>query len=536
MLWAKNLLFLSLVGGGAATLAARLLPPRQPTPLTRYANDAVRDDGFRASVAKLDAAFADRWAAAGLTPAGPADDLVVARRLALGLAGTVPSLEEVRQFEALPPGERLAWWVDHLLADRRAHDFLAERLARAAVGTEDGPFLLFRRRRFVTWLADQVGANRPYDDLVRELITGEGVWTGKPAANFVTATSQQDKENAPDPVRLAGRVTRAFLGLRLDCAECHDHPFAAWKQSDFEGFAAFFGQTHVTFRGVTDGGGEFTVEDRRTRQPRTPAPAVPSHAELLPADGTRRERLAAWVTHPRNPYFARAAVNRVWAVVTGRPLVEPVDNLEVDDPHPALAVLADDFAGHGFDLHRLVRVIAASRAAGLDGVAGSREPTAEDEKAWAVFPLTRLRPEQVAGGVAQAASVTTLDARTHILFRLIRSGEQNEFVTRYGDGGADEFDARGGTIPQRLLLMNGKLVRERIAGTPLNASARIGWMAADDRAAVEAAYLACLTRRPTPAEAEHFERRLADPELPREQRMEDLYWALVNSTEFSWNH
>src|SRR5262249_31007154 len=160
-----------------------------------------------------------------------------------------------------------------------------------------GPFVFFRRHRFVTWLEEQVAKNRPYNELVRDLIAADGLWTDKPATNFVSVTCQQDKGNQPNPVRLAGRVTRAFLGLRLDCAECHNHPFAAWKQSDFQGLSAFFGQTHVGFKGIHDEGGEYQVEDRKTQEQKTVAPKVPFNPELLPDHGNRRQQLAEWVTH-----------------------------------------------------------------------------------------------------------------------------------------------------------------------------------------------------------------------------------------------
>lgn len=124
--------------------------------------------------------------------------------------GTIPSLEEIRQFESRPEGERLTWWIDHVLQDRRFADYLAERFARVFVGTEDGPFILFRRRKFRSWLSDQITLNVPYDQIVREVISTEGIWTEKPATNFITVTAQNDKANQPDPVRLAGRVTRAF--------------------------------------------------------------------------------------------------------------------------------------------------------------------------------------------------------------------------------------------------------------------------------------------------------------------------------------
>ncbi|HKB04937.1 MAG TPA: DUF1549 domain-containing protein [Gemmataceae bacterium] len=536
MVWARNLLFLGVVVGGLSALAANLLPPRKPARIHSYDAGEYSAPGFRAVVGEVDATFRQQWLSEGLKPANPAPDLLQARRLALGLMGTVPSLEEIRQLEALPADQRVPWYLDRILADSRFADYFGERLARAYVGTEDGPFIFYRRRRFVTWLSEQVAVNRPYDQIVRELIAGDGLWTDHPATNFVSVTVQNDKQNQPDPVRLAGRVTRAFLGMRLDCAQCHNHPFTEWKQADFQGLAAFFGQTHVGFRGIQDGNGEFKAEDRYSKAEKVIDPMVPFLRELLPDRGERRDRLAAWVTHPKNPYFARAAVNRVWALMTGRPLVEPVDNLEPGAQFPpALQILADDFAAHGFDLRRLIRLIASTAVSRLDSAA-EHEIGESEERAWAVFPLTRLRPEQVAGSVLQSASVSTLDSRTHILFRLAKLGQQNEFVQRYGDTGEDEFTGRGGTIPQRLLLMNGKVVREKVGQNPMNASTRIAWVASTDAKAVEVAYLAVLSRRPTPEERAHFEQFLADKSEGRPQKLEDLYWALVNSTEFSWNH
>jgi hypothetical protein len=286
---------------------------------------------------------------------------------------------------------------------------------------------------------------------------------------------------------------------------------------------------------VRDGDGEYVVDDTKAGVKRTIQPRVPFNPELMPTDGPRRQQLAAWVTHRNNPYFAKAIVNRVWAMLMGRPLVDPVDNLEaVENPPAALAILADDFAAHGYDLRRLIRVITRTEVFRLDSASDHAGET--EEKAWAIFPLSRLRPEQVSGSVLQAASVATVNAESHIFLRLMRYGQQNEFLSRYGDTGADEFEGRGGTIPQRLLLMNGELVRERIKESPLNASTRIAMMARDDRHAIETAYLALLTRRPTDAEVTHFLGVLADESMKRSERVEDLFWALVNATEFSWNH
>jgi hypothetical protein len=151
--------------------------------------------------------------------------------------------------------------------------------------------------------------------------------------------------------------------------------------------------------------------------------------------------------------------------------------------------------------------------------------------------MTRMRPEQVAGSVLQAASVQTVDDRSNVFIRIGRFTGERDFVRRYGDTGEDEFDGRGGTIPQRLILLNGALVEQKTRGELANAVMRIAMMAPDDAHAVDTAYLAVLTRRPTRAEADYFVRSLEGKAgKDRNLRLEDLYWALINSTEFSWNH
>jgi hypothetical protein len=538
-MWAKNLLFLGVCTAGLLALAASVAPSIESKDRPRV---RVETESVRAAAARVDAALEQLWRQSQVEPAGAAPELIVARRMSLALVGTIPSLEDIRHFESLPAGERLDVWLSELLADRRSADYLAERLARAYVGVEDGPFLLFRRRRFVSWLADQLAAGEAYDRVVRHLIADNGLWTDTPAVNFVTVTINPGDGNRPDPNRLAARVSRALLGIRIDCAECHDHPFEAWKQSDFEGLAAFFGGTRQSLRGIRDMPGEFEVENRQTGQTSTVAARVPFAPECLPDGGSPRDRLAAWVTHRDNRPFARAAVNRAWAVLFGRPLVEPIDNLALSGTIPAaLEILADDFVAHDFDFRRLVAVIAATRAFRQDSrVEGelSADDLATREAAWAVFPLTRLRPEQVVGAIQQSASLSTIDYESNILVRFARAIGQSEFVERYGDSGADEFDEHGGTIPQRLLMMNGKIVHDQTkAGLPTNAASQIAAFAPDDAAAIETAMLAVLSRRPNDVEANYFAERLAGTSGgQRTRRLSDLFWTLLNSSEFSWNH
>ncbi|MCB9755987.1 MAG: DUF1553 domain-containing protein [Myxococcales bacterium] len=352
------------------------------------------------------------------------------------------------------------------------------------MGVEQGSLIFYRRRLFVAWLSDQIIENRPYDELVAELIASDGLWTQRPATNFVTASIKPDGA-IPEEAALAGRVSRAFLGARLDCAECHDHPFdSRWTQRDFQGLAAFFGGAGVSVRGLQELRGAYEYEDQAAGATRTIAPQVPFSPELLPKDGAPRERLARWVTHPNNDAFARATVNRVWTLMLGRPLVEPVDDLPLEGPLPeALTRLAARFAEGGYDLHALIRTIAATEAFARESRAAVADApeVAEGAPAWDRFPITRLRPEQVVGALLQSASLETVDRDSHVLLRLARYGQEAEFVRRYGDAGEDELQGDGGTIPQRLLLLNGALIHKRIGSDLVgNAATRIAALAPDD--------------------------------------------------------
>lgn len=551
-MWARNLLFVAVVVGVFVAIRASLFPLSTDARKVKFDPGPTADDSFKDTVGRVNDAFRAEWKKVeweapdgakkkGVEPAPRATDLAVARRLSLALTGTVPSLEEIRQFEARPEGERLDGWANHLLNDRRYADYFAERLARAYVGTEDGPLIAYRKRRYLAWLSDELHKNTPYSQIVFQMIATQGLNTDKPAVNFVAA-SYDDAKKGPDPEKLAIRVSRAFLGVRLDCAQCHDHFLEpAWKQTHFQGLAAFFGHTKHTVTNINDKGeGEYHFEDRVHGGTHKIDPAVPFLPELLPQSGTRREQLAAWVTHKNNTYFARATVNRVWAMMTGRPLLKRIEAQSRDDVidaniPPVLRVLADDFAANGHDLKRLILLIASSEAYRLDSAAPF-EITDAHEATWAAFPLTRLRPEQVIGSVIQAANVKTIDQKSHVFVRLTRYFNERDFVKRYGDADDDEFAKAHGTIPQRLLMMNGDLVDGKARDELLNASTQIAMFAPDDGAAVDTAYLTVLTRRPTPKEREYFSAKLAGTSGDARRRvLADLYWVLFNSSEMSWN-
>ncbi|MCP4194027.1 MAG: DUF1553 domain-containing protein [Planctomycetaceae bacterium] len=538
-MWIRNLSFISLCAVGLATLVGSLLPQNRVEQPPNLRPTGPAADSFHRAISQINREYHDHWRATDVSPTVRASTNTIIRRISLALIGTIPSLEEQRAIEQVPNSERVDWWLNRLLQDRRHSDYLAERLARSYVGTEDGPFLIFRRRRFVTWLSDQLHQNLPYNKLVNELISGTGLWTDSPAVNFITVTTDVNGDEQPDEERLAARTSRAFLGIRLDCVQCHDdHLNGEWLQSDFHHLAAFYAGAQSSPLGIQDQEATYEYQFLGETEPVDVAPTAPFLSELDSRQSIARQRLADWVTHPDNDVFRRAIINRIWALMFGKPLVAPIDNIPLEGPYPpGLEILSHDFGSNNFDLRRLIRMICQTQAFQLDS-RDSRGATAEQERQWAIFPLTRLRPEQVAGSLLQASLLTTIDANSHIFVRLMRYQQEAEFVERYGDRGEDEFGNRGGTIPQRLLLMNGQLISARTKDDLIgNASTRIAALAQDNKHAIDSAYLAILTRLPSLTEQSHFLEQMKDTSGPaRRQILEDLYWTLFNSTEFSWNH
>ena len=500
-----------------------------------------------AVVARLDQLFSGQWEDEQIKPAAPAAELTVLRRLSLALHGTIPSLEEIRRFESDQRENRLSHWCREMLEDRRFADYFAERIARSYVGTQGEPFLVYRRDRFTAWISEQLRNNRPYDEFVREIISQRGLWTGKPATNFITHSVMDD---VPSPNKLAGRTVRAVLGQRMDCAQCHDHPFADWKQEEFEGLAAFYGQVKLSPFGIEDDPHKkYEVEDRETLVKRKVDPAVPFGQQWVPAEGTEREKLARWCTHPENRRFARATANRVWALMFGKAYSEgapyhvPVDDLpdpETDLTHSTvLDLLAEDFVRNGYDFKRLIEIVAASKPFRLDSTYEEQDPETLRKAIdhWAVFPLIRLRPEQVVGSMLQAASIKTIDQNSNLLTRTFKLIREFDFINEYGDAGDEELDERSGTVPQALLRMNGELARDTTKPGPFNSPPRIAMTSESLEKMLENSYLVCLTRRPTEQERKYFlELWAEDQSKDKAQMVYDLHWVLFNAPEFSWNH
>jgi hypothetical protein len=511
-------------------------------------------------IAQVDGHFEEIWKRQELTPAEPADELLLLRRLALSLMGTVPSLEEIRQFELDDQPNRIERWTQRYLDDPRFADYFAERLARCFVGVDGGQFIVFRRDRFVSWLSDQLKANEPYDQIVRQLISSKGLWTGEPQTNFITAAVANEDL---DENKLAARSVRAFLGQSMDCAQCHDHPFDEnWKQGHFEGVAAQFGQVEQSGLGVYDSAKKryevqnlAALEDAEDEPEDIPmrevAAAVPFGKDWVPAEGTTREQFAQWMTHPENRRFERAIANRVWGLMFGRAFITPVDDMpnpgEEAADRDVLDLLGNDFREHNYDLKRMIMTISSLKPFRLKSVVEAESDSQLDvsyeemiallDESWGLFPMTRLRPEQIIGSMLQASSIQTIDQNSHLFTRFQRFNNERDFVNEYGDLGDQELVEQTGTIPQALLRMNSNMTRGAVESGLLSACGRIANLSSTNEEALEAAYFVCLTRKPAPEERSHFLDRLGDhTDDRRNPIIEDIFWTLFNSPEFSWNH
>jgi hypothetical protein len=495
----------------------------------------------RVLAARIDKHLAAGWSAAGVEPAPLADDSEFLRRVYLDLAGRIPSVAEARAFlkEAAPDKrERL---VEHLLAGPRN---LTHRVNvwRALLLPETSASVQARSLApgFDTWLREQLGKNAGYDVMIRELLTtpidparsGFGFnqgQAGNPLAYFVA------KETRPENV--AAAAARVFLGIRLECAQCHDHPFADWKRDQFWSLAAFFsgigsqrqGDFTLPAQEVADRR-ELTIPGtERVVQARFPDGSEP----IWKSQVSTRQTLADWMTAPQNSYFARAAVNRVWYQHFGHALVEPVDEMvgaESTASHPELLNdLAAAFVAQGFDLKFLIRAITASRAYQL--TSAGTHPGQDNPRLFARMPLRGLSAEQLLDSLMQATGRAIggpAAGRDELLGTFT---EQNDPPT--------EFQT---TILQALALMNGRLVADQTALEQSNLLASIlDAPFLDTDAQIETLYLATLSRKPRPKEWERAtsfveNREDENRETGRKEALADVFWALLNSGEFLLNH
>jgi hypothetical protein len=518
-----------------------------------FANSAIGQTGAALVNRKLttqelaqwiDERFKLEYERAGLAAAANVDDATFLRRIFVDLQGQIPTVAQTRDFLADEGSFKRADYVDRLLNGRERQDRFAarsaEHLARVwrrmmVPASSPGAGLAIR---LDPWLRKQFAENVPYDTIVTRLMLAAPPATARPGA------APADQSNDPDslagvfqqavgimPENLASAYVRVFLGVRLSCAQCHDHPFTDWKQKDFWGMAAFFaprGEAGGDSAGVPpsitpQGEGRLTYAAKLlwSDQP----------LKELPPAKSPRQVLAEWMVAPNNPNFAATAVNRTWQYLCGRGLAGSVDDLDrvTAEERRVLDELAKIFIASGYDVRWLIAGICKSRVY-------QQAASAEDEGSDGVVrrPLKTLLPEQVFDSLEVALSLPIGKSDRGPRY----SGEREQFVARMNEASPETpADYKGG-IPQALMLMNGRLTADATSletSRTLRAVVEAPFLRPEEK--IETLFLAVLSRRPRDAEAsfllQHIDQQTKNSS--EKNAYAEILWGLLNSPEFVLN-
>ncbi len=465
-----------------------------------------------------------------IRPAAVSGDSEFLRRVYLDVVGKLPTEDEARAFLASKEANKRTAVVDRLLAQPEFAEVWALKMAELTrAGTrEAGP----KGGRIVyEWLRKAFAENMPYDKLVTGLVLSQGAHLfGKGPSSFYNISFDS---NAADH---ATNISQIFLGVRIECAKCHNHPWEKWTQDDFYGFAAFFARVGVKEVYENDENATVYHEEGVVTHPKTKKAVTPKYLDggLEPDEQDKdiREALARWMTRADNPFFARAFVNRVWKQYLGRGLVEEVDDFRVTNPptNPALLdAMAADFVRNKFDIRRLVRTILLSRTYQLS--AEPNETNRGDALNYSRFGMRRLGAETLTDAIAQVTGVPDKFAGYPPGTRAMQVyAGANYMLSTFGRLNRDiicERDAQP-DIAQTMHLISGETIQKKLA---FDGNVISQWMTGD---VVDSVFLRTLTRFPTAAERAALDAALAGGE--RRAVLQDALWAILNSKEFLYNH
>lgn len=520
--------------------------------------------------AKIDRLIAARTPNYDTLAAGIAADAEFLRRITLDLAGTIPPVADVRAFLTDADPQKREKLIDRLLASpaysrHMQHVFdviLMQRLRSKNVPAAD----------WQKYLRESFAQNKPWDQLAREILSADGIDAAlRPAARFFL-------DRDVEVNRITRDVGRIFLGVNLECAQCHDHPqIDDFKQQHYYGLAAFLVRSSLFKdpKGVTSlaekADGEvsfesvFEIRDKKSSGPKTTRPRLFENTALdepkfekgqeykVKPDKTVRpvpqySRVAQFgpqVAAAENVRFRRAIANRLWALMMGRGLIEPVELDHSDNPpsHPELLdLLTQEVATRKFDIKSLLRELALTKTYQRSSFRAPDAPPA-DAATFAQASLRPLSPEQLAWAMLQATGVTDAerqalgDKATDDAVAAKFAGIENQFINLFGSEPGDskpEFDI---TVDQALFLSNDPTVVGWLAPRPGNLTDRLSKQPADNPQAVaDELYLSVLTRLPTTDESNETRDYLAPRTADRPAALQELVWALVTSAEFRFNH
>lgn len=480
-----------------------------------------------------------KLASLGIVPSEPCDDAKFLRRVHIDLIGRLPSPDEVRAFLADTSSDKRARVVDRLL---ERPEYANHWAAKWADLLRPNPYRVGIKAvvTYDQWIRDSFRENKPYDQFVRELVSAQGsTWD-----NGATVLFRDRRE----PEEVTTLVSQLFLGIRLECAKCHHHPFEKWSQDDFYSFAAYFGRIGHKGTGLSPpiSGSEemiFTAAKGEVKHPLTQAVLPPrtlfGESPEIAERGDPRAALAAWIASDDNPFFAEVMVNRVWADLMGRGIVEPVDDLRATNPPtngPLMTALAEDFRKSGYDIKHLLRTITASQVYALSSIPNPRNVA--DRQNYSRHYRTQMRAEVLLD------AVTDITGTPESFEALPGGSKANEiWTTRISSVFLDTFGRPNenqdppcerlaeSTVTQTLHLMNAPTLHQRLTAEGGRA-AQLAASKLTPEQIIEEIYLSIYARLPDDEERKIGLAVFAEAGSNRRQATEDLMWALLNTPEF----
>jgi hypothetical protein len=505
----------------------------------------------------IDKAIFARLKETGMPPSELSDDATFLRRVTMDLAGRLPSVEETRRFQTDTAPQKRALWIDSLLESGEYADMFANywsallRNRRGDIPNTRDPSHIQGNFAFHSWIRESLYHNKPYDQFVREILTATGQSADSPPVTWYRQVSTQIMQTED--------TAQLFLGVRIQCAQCHHHPYEQWSQRDYFSLGAFFSQVdRVTSPNKM---AEFTIALKRTapeavhkKTGEKLAPsAIGSSMRAVGADEDAREVLADWMTQKNNPFFARALVNRYWKLLFNRGLIDPEDDMRDTNPpsHPELLeALAAAFIKSGYDLKQLLRLLANSSTYQLSS--RPNEHNASDSQYFSRYYARRLGAEQLVDAVNSVAGTTDNWANQPAATRAMQLPDSS-----YGTGGIlREFgrpDAStactcerqtNASLGQSLLLATSSQIQDKLASSAGTAKRLSQDNKRTDEEKVQELYLSAFCREANPSELllalEHIKKAehtpSADPAATRQKAWEDLLWAVLTNGEFLLNH
>jgi len=501
---------------------------RDATPETAYA--AFKPKNF------IDELLLAKWRKVHIAPSGDCTDVEFLRRVCLDAMGTLPTASEIRAFLADTSADKRDALVNRILEREEFYDLWAHRVGDLLRNRVGGSNEKENTIQFAKWIRQQLVANKPYDQFVRDIVTVTGKRADNPQMDWYRWAI--NSENRVED------TAQAFLGLRVSCANCHNHPFEQVRQTDYWQFAAFFARLKSVTYGSVDELGlneEGTIKHPRTEQVLVPkafdGPAFPFVKGEDP-----RIKLAEWLTSPDNKYFARAISNRLWGHCMSVGLVDPVDDMRATNPpsNPELLdALAKDFVAHKFDLKHLLRTILTSRVYGLNSA--PTPDNAADTRNHARYYARRLQPHVLLDALSGATNVPTKfddypDIKKAIL--LPNENGRSDFLEIFGRSKrvtpCECETSLAPNLSQVLYLLNSDELQRKL--TDKNCILE-DFSRSDKRAGelVDELFLRTFSRSPRPEELAIAVEQI-DKSMNRRAALEDILWTLLNSKEFLFNH